>query len=140
MWFMHWGCKKVLAYYRHPRTWMAFIPVVSTIALVQCMKEDAEGKVAIFGKGIERKWFQWFPVLQIIVSYIPGIGSLLSTAISVICLAHVYKDLLSRTPEATGDETVISWVSAFIGIVWLVMCFTKFNGVEQPREDKTVLN
>lgn len=136
------GTKKVLMYYNHKNTWMAFIPIANTIALVQCMKTDAQGNVAIFGKNIERKWFQWFPVLQFVVTYIPGVGSLLSTAIGVICLAHVYKDLLSRSNASDEDNTAIAWVSAFIGIVWLVLCYSKFNGrvVETTDGSNTVLN
>lgn len=136
------GNKKVLMYYGHKNTWMAFIPIANTIALVQCMKTDAQGNVAIFGKNIERKYFMWFPVLQFVVTYIPGIGSLLSTAVGVIGFAHVYKDLLSRSNNASEDNTVISWVSAFIGIVWLVLCFSKFNGrvAETTENEETVLN
>ena len=39
--------------------------------------------------------------------------------------AHMYKDLLSA--ESGQDEAVLAWVSAFIPVVWLVLCYVKFN-------------
>lgn len=128
------GIKKVLKYYGHNNIWMAFIPIVSTIALVQCMNTDANGNVFIFGKAIEKKWFVWFPVLQLVVGFIPTVGFLLSTAIGIICLAHTYKDLLNRASDSKEDNTVLAWVSSIIGVVWIALCYVKFNGIPKTVE------
>lgn len=117
--------RRVLLYFGHERPWMAFIPVVSTIACVQCMQTDAEGNVALFGQNIKRDIFQWYPLITIVVAFVPVIGSLVSTVANIIANAHMYKDLLSA--ESGQDEAVLAWVSAFIPIVWLVLCYVKFN-------------
>lgn len=133
------GIKKVLNYYGHRNPWMAFIPIVSTIALVQCMEADHEGNVFIFGKPIEKKWFQWFPVLQFLVGYVPMVGGIASTVLGVVCLFHLYKDLLTRADNRSTDYTLLAAVSSVIGIVWIVLCYTKFKriiSVENMLEKK----
>ncbi len=127
------GCRKVLKYFGHQNTWMAFIPCLNVIALAQCVKADEEDNVAVFGQKIKKNYFVLFPVLQLIVSFIPTIGGILSFAIGIIGCGITYKDLLSRSNNQ-GDTTVLAWVSAVIGIVWLVMCYINFNGIEPVVE------
>ena len=81
--------------------------------------------MALFGQNIKRDIFQWYPLVTIVVAFVPVIGSLVSTVANIIASAHMYKDLLSA--ESGQDEAVLAWVSAFIPIVWLVLCYVKFN-------------
>lgn len=120
------GNIRVLEYYNHPNVWMAFIPIISTVALIQCVKEDYNGNILIFNKPIAKKHFIWAPILVVVLGFVPVLGSLLSTVLNIICLTYVYRDLLSRA--CREDMTIVSLISAFIPIVWVVMCYINFSG------------
>lgn len=129
---------RVLKYFNHKNTWGAWIPVYNQICLAECMSEDMDGNVTIFGKAVPKKYFRLWPLIPFVCGFISGnIAYYLSLVVSLIGSVIVYKNLLSR--ESKREETGLAILSSLFGIVWVVLGFSRFKGhVENDVIDNTV--
>lgn len=117
--------KKALTFYGYDKTWAAWIPVYQTMCLVDCIDADADGMITIFGKLFKRDYFKWYPVASVLIGFL-GFPGIITTVINMVLNFVLYKHLYEQ--KSGKDETGLAVASAFIPLIWIIMCFTRFKG------------
>lgn len=100
--------------------WMAWIPVLSSIALAR-EADDGTGNVDMFGQKIPVNIFMFWSVANLLIAMIPGAGGILSRIFSTICGGLVYRSVYARCEGRTESEMLaLGLVSGFLPIIALV--------------------
>ena len=118
---------KALKMMGYNKAWAAWIPFFSSYALADCIPETKEN-VNIFGISIPGTVFKFWWILSIVVAYVPGIGTLLSMAVTIICAGLCYTSIYATLEGKSKDEVkVVGYLSGWIGIIAIVKFFTYKN-------------
>ncbi len=112
--------QKVFKKFNYPRPWMAWIPLANSWAIADVI-QDKEGNVTIFGQKIPAMAFNFWFVVPFLLSYIPGIGSLLNVAANVILFGTICIHLYSRIEnKSEKDVQILGYVSGWISIIAII--------------------
>ena len=115
---------KALQMMGYDKAWAAWIPFFSSYALAACIPETKEN-VNIFGLSIPGKVFKFWWVLSFVVAYVPGIGSLLSLAVTIICAGLCYTSIYATLEGKSQDEVkVVGYLSGWISLIAIIKFFT----------------
>lgn len=111
---------KVLKKLGSDMPWMAWIPVLSTIALAR-EADDGSGNVDMFGMKVPVNIFMFWAVANLILGLIPNVGRLLSLVFSGICGGVMYRTVYAKCESRReNDMLAIGLISGFFPIVALV--------------------
>lgn len=104
--------------------WMAWIPILSTIALAR-EADDGSGNVDMFGQSIPVNIFMFWSIIDIALGMVPGIGNVLSFVFSGICGGIMYRTVYARCENRKeSDMLAIGLISGFFPIIALVKFLT----------------
>ena len=102
----------------YQNAWMAWIPFLDYIALACVTERDESGNVDVVGLKIPGQLFNFWVLVSFLVGFIPGIGTLASLAVQVLCLGtslkFMYAKALGTTPEEEKTIAFVSGVFPFI--------------------------
>lgn len=114
----HMKALKALGY---DKPWMAWIPFANYYAYADSVTQGQDS-VTLFGNvTIPVMVYKLWWIASFVAPFIPVIGTLLSTVITVIFLGNCYVKMYARlenTPEQ--DQQVIGYLSGFIAIIAVV--------------------
>lgn len=114
----HMKALKALGY---DKPWMAWIPFANYYAYADSVTQGQES-VTLFGNvTIPVMVYKLWWIASFVAPFIPVIGTLLSTVITVIFLGNCYVKMYARlenTPEQ--DQQVIGYLSGFLAIIAVV--------------------
>lgn len=110
----HMKAYKMMGY---KNAWGAWIPLYSSYVLADCIPETKEN-VNIFGLSIPGTVFKFWWILSFVVAYVPGIGTLLSLAVTIICAGYCYTSIYSILEGKSKDEVkVVGYLSGWLSII-----------------------
>ena len=114
----HMKALKALGY---DKAWLAWIPFANFYAYADSVTKGQDS-VTLFGNlSVPVMVYKLWWIASFVAPFIPVIGTLLSTVITVIFLGNCYVKMYARlenTPEQ--DQQVIGYLSGFIGIIAVV--------------------
>ena len=114
----HMKALKALGY---DKPWMAWIPFANYYAYADSVTKGQDS-VTLFGNvTIPVMVYKLWWIAGFVAPFIPVIGTLLSTVITVVFLGNCYVKMYARlenTPEQ--DQQVIGYLSGFLGIIAVV--------------------
>lgn len=114
----HMKALKALGY---DKPWMAWIPFANYYAYADSVTKGQDS-VTLFGNvTIPVMVYKLWWIASFVAPFIPVIGTLLSTVITVIFLGNCYVKMYARlenTPEQ--DQQVIGYLSGFLAIIAVV--------------------
>ncbi len=114
------GSRYVLKTLGHPSPWMAWIPLLETVALASCCEEE-DNQVYVLNQPIPMNLFVLWPVLVIVCTFIPVVGTLLCLAINVLAGGSMYAILYAKMEGKTRQEcATLGYVSALICLIPVV--------------------
>ena len=119
--------KKVLEIMNSSNPTLAWIPYIRYYALAEVCK-DENGNINLLGKDLSYYFFGFYWVACLILTRIPGIGSILSLIIQILFLGTLFKIVYARIEQKDEIETqTIGFVSGFITLIALIKftCYKK---------------
>lgn len=116
--------QKVLKKLGSDMAWMAWIPILSTIALAR-EADDGTGNVDVFGMSVPVNLFMFWGIAKSVLSMVPTAGGILSFAFGGICGGVMYRTIYAKMEGRKESEMLgIGLVSGFFPIVALVKFFS----------------
>lgn len=115
------GCYKVLKKLGFQNAWMAWIPVVSYIALgLACNTEDNK-TMNLFGLDIPTVVYALWIVIWFVAGRIPGAGGVVSLAVQILLSGRIYQYIYAKLEGKKESETaVIGFLSGWLGIIPMI--------------------
>lgn len=118
---------KALRMMGYDKAWAAWIPFFSSYALADCIPETKEN-IDIFGISIPGNIFKFWWILSLVVVFVPKFGTLLSTAVTIICAGLCYTSIYSILEGKSKDEVkVVGYLSGWLNIIAIAKFFTYKN-------------
>lgn len=109
---------KALKALGYARPWMVWIPFANYWALAEVALDGEENIIFFDSYSVPATLFKLWWLIMYGVSVIPGVGSILSLAIRVICLGTCYTKMYARLDGKTEAETqALGYVSGFFPII-----------------------
>ena len=112
------GCYRVLKKLGFQNAWMAWIPVVSYIALG--LAEDNK-TMNLFGLDIPTVVYALWIVIWFVAGKIPSAGGILSLAVQILLSGRIYQHVYAKIEGRDESETaVIGFLSGWLGIIPMI--------------------
>lgn len=122
------GCMRVLKALGWQAPWMAWIPVLSHIALGLAINTDDNKTMKLCGLDIPTFIYAFWIGFYLIAIRIPGVGNLIGLIVMIALSGRIYQNIYSRLEGKPESETmIIGFLSGWLGIIPLVK-FLSYKG------------
>ncbi|MCM1113742.1 MAG: hypothetical protein NC399_10870 [Muribaculum sp.] len=109
---------KALKALGYDRPWMAWIPFAQYWAFAEVALDGKESINLFDSFDVPATLFKLWWLIVYCVSFVPGVGAVLSIAVRVICLGTCYIKVYARLDGKTEAETqALGYVSGFFPII-----------------------
>lgn len=102
--------------------WMAWIPILRYYALAE-VTGDATGMTRLYliGQDISTDLFRFWPILTLVVSRINGVGGILETLLTILCLGSCFTTIYSKFENRPPEEVqILGYVSGALPIIGII--------------------
>lgn len=122
------GTLKALGY-KNP--WMGWIPFAVYFALADVVEEDEPSKITMFGNfKVPTQAFKLWWIGKIVLPFVPVIGALLSTALTILCFGRCMVDVYGQLEGVDNSEVLmIGYLSGWIRVIAWVKLWKYRKGV-----------
>lgn len=120
------GCMRVLKALGWQAPWMAWIPVLSHIALGLAINTDDNKSMKLFGLDIPTVVYAFWIVIYMIATRIPSVGGLIGLIVMIALSGRIYQNIYSRIEGKPESETmIIGFLSGWLGIIPMIkfLCY-----------------
>lgn len=112
------GCYRVLQRLGWQHPWMAWVPVLSHIALGLACNTDDNKTMNLFGLEIPTIVYALWIVIYFVVTRIPSVGSILGLLVQIVLSGRLYQYIYAKIEGKPESETaILGYLSGWIGII-----------------------
>ena len=110
---------KLLEYMEYENAWFAWIPILSNYALADMVCSWVEEETVKLGNNsISKSFIRLYPIIALVVNFIPGIGQLASLIVYLLLGGYVYQQVFAVMEECDPEQCKgIGMISGWINII-----------------------